>query len=102
MYIKHVKVLWLKSVGMIPNHTNKGCDIGTDWQVVSCSLQKARLARIRISKTGSSNAFLHSKRNGLFNEALELTVRTASEPQTPHMLHWGLVMVFFSQDYLPT
>ncbi|KAM3872602.1 LOW QUALITY PROTEIN: A-type voltage-gated potassium channel KCND3 [Diretmus argenteus] len=36
-------------------------------------LQKARLARIRISKTGSSNAFLHSKRNGLFNEALELT-----------------------------
>ncbi|MED6236173.1 hypothetical protein ATANTOWER_005322 [Ataeniobius toweri] len=36
-------------------------------------LQKARLARIRLSKTGSSNAFLHSKRNGLFNEALELT-----------------------------
>lgn len=36
-------------------------------------VQKARLARIRISKTGSSNAFLHSKRNGLFNEALELT-----------------------------
>ncbi|KAM3618843.1 uncharacterized protein V6R79_025726 [Siganus canaliculatus] len=36
-------------------------------------VQKARLARIRISKTGSSNAFLHSKRNGLFNEALEFT-----------------------------
>ncbi|XP_028309836.1 A-type voltage-gated potassium channel KCND3 isoform X1 [Gouania willdenowi] len=39
-------------------------------------VQKARLARIRISKTGSavqSSAFLHSKRNGLFNEALELT-----------------------------
>ncbi|KAM6924641.1 A-type voltage-gated potassium channel KCND3 isoform 1-T2 [Xenentodon cancila] len=36
-------------------------------------VQKARLARIRISKTGSSNAFLHSKRNGMFNEALELT-----------------------------
>ncbi|XP_055788403.1 potassium voltage-gated channel subfamily D member 3 isoform X1 [Salvelinus fontinalis] len=36
-------------------------------------MQKARLARIRISKTGSSNAFLHSKRNGLFSEALELT-----------------------------
>ncbi|KAG8002627.1 Potassium voltage-gated channel subfamily D member 3 [Nibea albiflora] len=35
--------------------------------------KKARLARIRISKTGSSNAFLHSKRNGLFNEALEFT-----------------------------
>ncbi|XP_075901968.1 A-type voltage-gated potassium channel KCND3 isoform X2 [Nelusetta ayraudi] len=36
-------------------------------------MQKARLARIRISKTGSSTAFLHSKRNGLFNEALEFT-----------------------------
>ncbi|XP_008412068.1 A-type voltage-gated potassium channel KCND3 isoform X1 [Poecilia reticulata] len=36
-------------------------------------VQKARLARIRLSKTGSSSAFLHSKRNGLFNEALELT-----------------------------
>ncbi|KAJ4934313.1 hypothetical protein JOQ06_007111 [Pogonophryne albipinna] len=36
-------------------------------------LQKARLARIRIAKTGTSNAFLHSKRNGLFNEALEFT-----------------------------
>ncbi|XP_067382172.1 A-type voltage-gated potassium channel KCND3-like isoform X2 [Channa argus] len=36
-------------------------------------VQKARLARIRISKTGSSSALLHSKRNGLFNEALELT-----------------------------
>lgn len=37
-------------------------------------LQKARLARIRVAKTGSSNAYLHSKRNGLLNEALELTV----------------------------
>ncbi|KAL2103246.1 hypothetical protein ACEWY4_000114 [Coilia grayii] len=36
-------------------------------------VQKARLARMRITKTGSSNAFLHSKRNGLLNEALELT-----------------------------
>ncbi|KAI9530635.1 hypothetical protein NQZ68_000125 [Dissostichus eleginoides] len=36
-------------------------------------VQKARLARIRIAKTGTSNAFLHSKRNGLFNEALEFT-----------------------------
>ncbi|KAJ8410405.1 hypothetical protein AAFF_G00203860 [Aldrovandia affinis] len=36
-------------------------------------MQKARLARIRISKTTTSNAFLHSKRNGLLNEALELT-----------------------------
>ncbi|KAK9528734.1 hypothetical protein VZT92_012881 [Zoarces viviparus] len=35
--------------------------------------KKARLARIRISKSGSVNAFLHSKRNGLLNELLELT-----------------------------
>ncbi|XP_034389204.1 potassium voltage-gated channel subfamily D member 3-like [Cyclopterus lumpus] len=35
--------------------------------------KKARLARIRISKSGSANAFLHSKRNGLLNELLELT-----------------------------
>uniref|UniRef100_A0A4W6F560 A-type voltage-gated potassium channel KCND1 n=1 Tax=Lates calcarifer TaxID=8187 RepID=A0A4W6F560_LATCA len=42
-------------------------------------VQKARLARIRISKTGSSSAFLHSKRNGLFNEALELTSSTEEE-----------------------
>uniref|UniRef100_A0A3Q1B5T0 BTB domain-containing protein n=1 Tax=Amphiprion ocellaris TaxID=80972 RepID=A0A3Q1B5T0_AMPOC len=41
--------------------------------------KKARLARIRISKTGSSSAFLHSKRNGLFNEALELTNSTEDE-----------------------
>ncbi|XP_048065984.1 potassium voltage-gated channel subfamily D member 3 [Chanodichthys erythropterus] len=35
-------------------------------------VQKARLARMRISKGGSSSAFLHSKRNGL-NQSLELT-----------------------------
>uniref|UniRef100_A0A3Q2PXF1 A-type voltage-gated potassium channel KCND1 n=1 Tax=Fundulus heteroclitus TaxID=8078 RepID=A0A3Q2PXF1_FUNHE len=42
-------------------------------------LQKARLARIRLSKTGSTSAVLHSKRNGLFNEALELTGSTGEE-----------------------
>ncbi|KAG7259553.1 hypothetical protein CRUP_036649 [Coryphaenoides rupestris] len=36
-------------------------------------LQKARLVRIRIAKTGSTNAFLQSKRNGLLDELLELT-----------------------------
>ncbi|TSN76529.1 Potassium voltage-gated channel subfamily D member 3 [Bagarius yarrelli] len=36
-------------------------------------VQKARLARMRISKAGSSNTFLHSKRNGMLNQALELT-----------------------------
>ncbi|XP_011475476.1 potassium voltage-gated channel subfamily D member 3 isoform X2 [Oryzias latipes] len=42
-------------------------------------VQKARLARIRLTKTESSSAFLHSKRNGLFNEALELTSSTKEE-----------------------
>ncbi|XP_044066877.1 potassium voltage-gated channel subfamily D member 3 isoform X4 [Siniperca chuatsi] len=60
--------------------------------------KKARLARIRISKTGNSNAFLHSKRNGLFNEALEFTSSTEEEQrlskstsllesQHQHLLH---------------
>ncbi|CAL8276567.1 unnamed protein product [Boreogadus saida] len=44
-------------------------------------LQKARLARIRISKTGSSSGFLHSKRNGLFNDPLELTGSIEDEQQ---------------------
>ncbi|XP_030640553.1 A-type voltage-gated potassium channel KCND3 [Chanos chanos] len=43
--------------------------------------KKARLARMRISKTGSSNAFLRSKRNGLLNEALELTGSMEEEQQ---------------------
>ncbi|XP_034447789.1 potassium voltage-gated channel subfamily D member 3 isoform X2 [Hippoglossus hippoglossus] len=60
-------------------------------------MQKARLARIRISKEGSSNAFLHSKRNGLFNEVLELTnseeeqrlskSTSLLESQHHHLLH---------------
>ncbi|XP_005998694.1 potassium voltage-gated channel subfamily D member 2 [Latimeria chalumnae] len=33
--------------------------------------KKARLARIRVAKSGSANAFLQSKRNGLLNEPLE-------------------------------
>ncbi|ELR49126.1 Potassium voltage-gated channel subfamily D member 3, partial [Bos mutus] len=57
----------------------------------------ARLARIRVAKTGSSNAYLHSKRNGLLNEALELLGtpeeenmgKTTSliESQHHHLLH---------------
>ncbi|CAD7693217.1 unnamed protein product [Nyctereutes procyonoides] len=42
---------------------------------------KARLARIRVAKTGSSNAYLHSKRNGLLTEALELM----GTPEEEHM-----------------
>lgn len=47
--------------------------------------QKARLARIRIAKSSSANAFLQGKRNGLINELLELTVRktlSGSHPDT--------------------
>ncbi|XP_059359535.1 potassium voltage-gated channel subfamily D member 3-like isoform X2 [Carassius carassius] len=36
-------------------------------------VQKARLSRMRITKSGSSSAFPHSKRNGL-NQSLELTL----------------------------
>ncbi|KAM9408096.1 A-type voltage-gated potassium channel KCND3-like [Pholidichthys leucotaenia] len=41
--------------------------------------KKARLARIRIAKSGSANAFLQSKRNGLLNELLELTGKEEDE-----------------------
>ncbi|XP_076863988.1 A-type voltage-gated potassium channel KCND3-like isoform X2 [Brachyhypopomus gauderio] len=44
--------------------------------------KKARLARIRIAKKGSSNAYLQSKRNGLLNELLDLT---GSEEEEQHM-----------------
>ncbi|MGH0163913.1 UNVERIFIED_CONTAM: hypothetical protein FKN15_045504 [Acipenser sinensis] len=44
-------------------------------------MQKARLARIRVAKCGSSNAFLHSKQNGLLSEPLELTGSTEEEKQ---------------------
>ncbi|XP_018415267.1 PREDICTED: potassium voltage-gated channel subfamily D member 3 isoform X2 [Nanorana parkeri] len=60
--------------------------------------KKARLARIKVAKTGSSSAYMHSKRNGLLNEALELGCSTADEPhiakpesliesQHHHLLH---------------
>ncbi|XP_072133894.1 A-type voltage-gated potassium channel KCND3 isoform X2 [Mobula birostris] len=35
--------------------------------------KKARLARIKIAKTGNANAYLQIKRNGLMNEGLEIT-----------------------------
>ncbi|XP_014826195.1 PREDICTED: potassium voltage-gated channel subfamily D member 3-like [Poecilia mexicana] len=60
--------------------------------------KKARLARIRIAKSGSANAFLQSKHNGLLNELLELTgseedeqklIKSTSllESQHHHLLH---------------
>ncbi|XP_059359536.1 potassium voltage-gated channel subfamily D member 3-like isoform X3 [Carassius carassius] len=60
-------------------------------------VQKARLSRMRITKSGSSSAFPHSKRNGL-NQSLELTgsleedqqlKKTTSllESQHHHLLH---------------
>ncbi|KAG5274762.1 hypothetical protein AALO_G00139850 [Alosa alosa] len=45
-------------------------------------VQKARLARIRIAKKGSSTAYLQTKRNGLLNELLDLT---ASEVEQQHL-----------------
>ncbi|XP_068172108.1 A-type voltage-gated potassium channel KCND3-like [Antennarius striatus] len=62
------------------------------------SQKKARLARIRISKSNSANAFIQSKRNGLLNELLELTdteeeeqklIKSVSllESQHHHLLH---------------
>lgn len=53
----------------------------------SSHTQKARLARIRISKSSSTNAFIQSKRNGLLNELLELTVRKTSDPLNTKN-HW--------------
>ncbi|XP_023659919.1 A-type voltage-gated potassium channel KCND3-like [Paramormyrops kingsleyae] len=61
-------------------------------------VQKARLARIRAAKSGSSTAFLHSKRNGLFTglpqlqgseEGDQQLNKTASllESQHHHLLH---------------
>lgn len=57
----------------------------------SSHAQKARLARIRIAKSGSANAFLQSKRNGLLNELLELTVSATSDPLNTenHQQHSG-------------
>ncbi|XP_015258020.1 PREDICTED: potassium voltage-gated channel subfamily D member 3-like isoform X1 [Cyprinodon variegatus] len=60
--------------------------------------KKTRLARIRIAKSGSANAFLQSKHNGLLNELLELTgsevdeqklIKSTSllESQHHHLLH---------------
>ncbi|XP_054639494.1 potassium voltage-gated channel subfamily D member 3-like isoform X2 [Dunckerocampus dactyliophorus] len=60
--------------------------------------KKARLARIRLAKSGSANAFLLRKRNGLLNELLELTGAEADkqklakpssllESQHHHLLH---------------
>ncbi|KAM4675125.1 A-type voltage-gated potassium channel KCND2 [Discoglossus pictus] len=34
--------------------------------------KKARLARIRVAKSGSANAYLQSKRNGIFNQKLQV------------------------------
>ncbi|MBN3313832.1 KCND2 protein, partial [Atractosteus spatula] len=44
------------------------------------SKQKARLARIRVAKSGSANAYMQSKRNGLLTDSLEqvTTDRAAS------------------------
>ncbi|XP_044075724.1 potassium voltage-gated channel subfamily D member 3-like isoform X2 [Siniperca chuatsi] len=43
--------------------------------------KKARLARIRISKSGSTNTFLQCKHNGLLNDLLELTAHEFVDEQ---------------------
>ncbi|TMS18958.1 Potassium voltage-gated channel subfamily D member 3, partial [Larimichthys crocea] len=43
--------------------------------------KKARLARIRISKSGSANTFIQCKHNGLLNELLELTAHEFVDEQ---------------------
>ncbi|CAF96481.1 unnamed protein product, partial [Tetraodon nigroviridis] len=43
--------------------------------------KKARLARIRISKSSSANAFIQSKRRGLLNDLLELTAHEFVDEQ---------------------
>ncbi|XP_043944671.1 potassium voltage-gated channel subfamily D member 2-like isoform X1 [Protopterus annectens] len=60
--------------------------------------KKARLARIRVAKSGSANAYMQSKRNGLFSESVEqssndeekgLVSKSGSyfEKQHHHLLH---------------
>ncbi|XP_043932893.1 potassium voltage-gated channel subfamily D member 3-like [Protopterus annectens] len=41
--------------------------------------KKARLARIRVAKSRTSHAYLHCKRNGILNDALELMGSTDDE-----------------------
>lgn len=65
--------------------------------------QKARQARIRIAKSGSANAFLQSKHNGLINELLELTVRKSrdrlntknQQQQSGHNDYWEIISNVF-------
>lgn len=40
--------------------------------------QKARLARIRAAKSGSANAYMHSKRNGFLSNQLQVTSNLCS------------------------
>ncbi|XP_068128814.1 A-type voltage-gated potassium channel KCND2 isoform X2 [Hyperolius riggenbachi] len=52
--------------------------------------KKARLARIRVAKSGSANAYLQSKRNGLLNEASgvdQIKVGSTFATQHHHLLH---------------
>ncbi|XP_020558859.1 potassium voltage-gated channel subfamily D member 3 isoform X2 [Oryzias latipes] len=48
--------------------------------------KKTRMARIRIAKSGSANAFLQSKRNGMLSELLELTGKDEEEQKSMSLL----------------
>lgn len=54
--------------------------------------QKSRLARIRAAKTGSANAYMQSKRNGLLSNQLQ-EVRVVCLPKPEILLnHWTPVI----------
>ncbi|XP_061642084.1 potassium voltage-gated channel subfamily D member 3-like isoform X3 [Phyllopteryx taeniolatus] len=57
--------------------------------------KKARLARVRLAKSGSANAFLLSKRNGLLNELLELTAHEFVDEQLYEQNYLEAVMQRF-------
>lgn len=59
-------------------------NIHKSWQAISFFfLQKARLARIRAAKSGSANAYMQSKRNGLLSNQLQVQPHTLS-----YLIHW--------------
>lgn len=52
----------------------------TDTLPLCLFTQKARLARIRAAKSGSANAYMQSKRNGLLSNQLQQVMFLYSPP----------------------
>lgn len=57
-------------------------------------MQKARLARIRAAKSGSANAYMQSKRNGLLSKQLQQVMYLCTPP--PEYLLNNSVAVVYS------